>query len=140
MVWVSLCLSYLGLNVLPGLECLSISFIRLRKYSAIISSNRFSVSLSFPSGTSIIWVLWLILSQRSLKFWFFFFFLLLACLPHYWSTLLYHLICWWFSLVYFSFQLFYFSALIGSCLYSLFVELPIVFLFSSPESREFFND
>ena len=117
-MWVSLCLSYLGLNVLPGLECLFIAFIRLGKYSATISLNRFSVSLSFPSGTSIIWVLWLILFQRSLKFWLFFF-LLLACLPQYWSTLPYHWICWWFSLVFFSFPLFYFSALICSCLYSL---------------------
>ena len=44
-VWVSLCLSYLGLNMFPRLEYLSISFIRLRRYSAIISSNRFSLSL-----------------------------------------------------------------------------------------------
>ena len=39
--------------------------------------------------------------------------------PDYWFVLLYHLICYWFPVVYFSFQLLYSSALIGSFLYFL---------------------
>ena len=101
----------------------SVSFPRLGKFPAIISSNNFSApfSLSSPFGTPIMQMLvHLMVSHKSLKlsslFSFFFFFALirwvpLPCLWVYWSFLLFHLVCYWTPIVYFSVELLYFSAL-----------------------------
>ena len=54
--------------------------LRFRKFSAIISSNRFSTpfSLTSPPGTPLIWILvYLMMSQRSLKLFSFFRFVFL---------------------------------------------------------------
>ena len=61
---------YLGVVLCDSLNWMSVSFPWLGKFSAIISSNKFSalLSLSFPSGTTIMWMLvCLILSSRSLN-------------------------------------------------------------------------
>ena len=119
-----------------GIPCaswtwMSVSFAKLGKFSDIISSSRFSVpfslSLFSSSGTLVIQML-VCLTQRSLKLShclkFFFLFTVLIrwfslfCLPDCWSVL-HPLICYWFILVYFSFQLLYPSVLIGSFLYFL---------------------
>ena len=124
--------------------CMSVSFPGLGKFSAIISSNKFSASFFLSSSsTSIKWMLvHLILSQRSLQiFWlkkiFFLvqlvWFSLLYLLIH-WFITLYHLIYSWFLQLYFLFQLLYSSALIGFSLYFLtLVKLCTMFIHSSPE-------
>ena len=120
--------------ILFGTVCVSwpwifLSFPMLGKFSAIMSSSMVSnpFLLSFPSGTPSLWIsVSLILSQSSLKvsslktFSLFFFvqvewFLLLSLL-FCWSTPLYHLIYYWFLLVYFKFQLLYSSVLLDSSL------------------------
>ena len=110
----------------------SVSFARLEEFSAILSSNGFSdhFSLFYPSGTPITQMLaYLMLSQMSLKlFSFYFFFFLFAVptrwfwlpyVPDCWSVLLRPLICCWFPLVYFSFQLLCSSVMLDSYLYFL---------------------
>ena len=101
---------------------------RLGKFSAIMSSNRFSVlfSLSSHSGTPIMPMLVsLMLSLRSLKLSSFFLCLyisfsfccsnwVIAYLPDHRFVLLHHLICCCFPPVCFSFKLLYSSGLIGS--------------------------
>ena len=93
-----------------------ISVTWLRKFLAIIFSNRFYVSFSSSSGTPIMWMLiCLMLYQRALKLYSFvggaiFIYLFiavpfgcfpLACLPDCCSILLNHIICSCFLLVYF---------------------------------------
>lgn len=74
------------------------------------------------SGTHLI-------SQNSFFFLLFWLFPL-PCLPHCWSILLYHLICYWILLLY-SFQLFCFSVCL--VLYVFYLCLSSVFIHTFPE-------
>ena len=97
------------------------SFTRFGKFLVIISSDRFLIScfLYCPSGAPVMQILlYLVLSQRSLKLRSFLkiFFdfavpmgcFLLPCHPNRCFSLLLHLTCYLFHLMYYSFQLFCF--------------------------------
>ena len=110
--------------ILFGILCaswtsVSFSFTRLEKFSIIIFSNRFSIPCSISSGTPMMQMLLLLMSsQKSLKLFSFLISFsalvgcfLLPCFPIRWFNTLLHLICCWFLLVYYSFQLLYSSFL-----------------------------
>ena len=115
--------------------CMSISFSRLGKFSAIIYSERFSI----PCSLSLLlvplcwecWSAWCCprapLNHPHFIGFLFLFAVLIACflppyLPNHWFDPLLHLISCWFPLMYFSFQLLYTSLMTG-CFYVFYLSL-----------------
>lgn len=127
-IFIAMCLgvnllgsSYFKLSGILGLGCLFAYQSRELLSHYFFKYIFASFSLSSPSGTPIMWMLfWLMLSQSYLHILQHFFFFLFAaqfgwvplpCLPGLWSILLFHLVCWWAPLEYFSVQLLYSSVL-----------------------------
>ena len=123
---LSLCLSCMELSTFPVLVWL-FPFPCKGSFWLIISSSTFSFCFSTYAGTPIIQTsMCLKLSQRSLKLssisflsYFFFLFILFlnsgfhhSCFSGPSSALLPQLFCYWFFLMYFPCQLFYFSSLL----------------------------